>query len=109
MLSVQTLYKSVKKCLLRDVWNAAASIHGKRSGYTYIISQNINIFGQNDYIDYSKLQLSDGRLQLPDDFRLEQTAEQRILLKWTDNSEQQTASATDSLMLGVIFPDQPVH
>ncbi|MEG0796138.1 MAG: DUF6266 family protein [Odoribacter sp.] len=105
--AAQTLFRSVKCCILYDVENRAARLQGKRSGYHLYLSRNTRAFGKGEYVDYSQLTFTEGVLQLPYDLRMQMTAKDTAVFSWLDNSGQTTANADDRLMMAAVFPDEP--
>ena len=65
----------------------------------------MNLFGANHYIDYSRLEFSDGSQQFG--ITTKQTQPHVAELYWTDNSSSITAQSTDRLMVAVIFDNEP--
>ena len=51
----QTMYKALDGSLLKEICNLAARYNEKRSGYHWFLGKNMNLFGANHYIDYSRL------------------------------------------------------
>lgn len=107
MVCTQTLFLSVKKCILYDVLNKAAILQKKRSGYHLFLKLNTNAFGEDDFIDYSLLTFAQGALQLPFNFRLTGWRDGQAELVWSDNGGQTTAKGDDRLMVAAVFPDEP--
>lgn len=104
---VQTMFRSVKGTLLQKAAGEAARLSGTPSGYHLFLSRNMNAFGLDDYIDYSKLCFGGMGLQLPDDLRLVVTEGRQLHFTWKKGVEVSTASLTDSLVVAAIFPDEP--
>ena len=107
MICAQTLFKSVKKCLLYDILNRAATLQKRRSGYHLFLKLNTNAFGEDEFIDYSLLTFAQGALQLPFNFQLVGSNSSRVELEWTNNNEQTTAKGSDRLLVAAVFPDEP--
>ena len=107
LLCVQTLFQSVKKCVLKDVLNLAADLEKRRSGYHLFLKLNLNAFGANEYIDYSLLTFARGILQLPYNFRLAGSGNGQAEVAWSNDREQKTAKYTDRLLVAVVYPDEP--
>lgn len=107
MICAQTIFKSVKKCLLYDVLNKAASLQKRRSGYHLFLKLNTNAFSEDEFIDYSLLTFAQGSLQLPFNFRLAGSGPSQAELEWTNNKEQTTAKGSDRLLVAAVFPDEP--
>ena len=103
----QTMYKALDGSLLKEICNLAARYNEKRSGYHWFLGKNMNLFGANNYIDYSRLEFSDGSQQLPFGITTKQTRPNVAELYWTDNSSSITAQSTDRLMVAVIFDNEP--
>ena len=61
----QTMYRATRGSMLEKVYALVAREEERRSGYHWFLHANMNMFGPNDYIDYPRLVLSDGSLQLP--------------------------------------------
>ena len=107
LICTQTFFKSVKKCLLYDVLNRAATLEKRRSGYHLFLKLNTNAFGEDEFIDYSLLTFAQGALQLPFNFQLAGSGSSRVELEWTNNNEQTTAKGSDRLLVAAVFPDEP--
>lgn len=107
IVSAQTFFQSVKKCILYDVLNISARRQKLRSGYHLFLKLNTNAFGEEEYIDYSLMTFAQGGLQLPYDFQLHTEADEQIWLTWTDNPEQSTAGEADRLLVAAVLPDEP--
>ena len=103
----QTMYKALEGSLLKEICNLAARYNEKRSGYHWFLGKNMNLFGANNYIDYSRLEFSDGSQQLPFGTTMKQPQPNTVELHWTDNSSSITAQSTDRLMVAVIFDNEP--
>jgi len=103
----QTMFKALDGSLLKDVCNLAGRYNGKRSGYHWFLGKNMNLFGQNNYIDYSRLQFSDGSQQLPFEITMVHPEPNTAELRWTDNSSTVTAQPSDNLMIAAIFDNEP--
>lgn len=67
----------------------------------------MNMFGPNDYIDYPRLILSDGSLQLPFGMKTAANHIDKLELEWLDNTSTVTAQATDQLTVAAIFDNEP--
>ena len=67
------MYKALESSLLKEICNLAARYNEKRSGYHWFLGKNMNLFGANNYIDYSRLEFSDGSQQLPFGTTMKQT------------------------------------
>ena len=65
------------------------------------------MFGPNDYIDYPRLVLSDGSLQLPFGMKATAIHANKLELEWLDNTSTVTAQATDQLTVAAIFDNEP--
>lgn len=60
LAGAQTMYKSVKRGMLKEVFHAEARRLGVRSGYNLFTGRNMRAFGAGEYVDYSLLVLSVG-------------------------------------------------
>ncbi|MCM1031789.1 MAG: hypothetical protein NC410_10180 [Oscillibacter sp.] len=107
MVGAQTLFLSVKKCILYEALNAAAREQHVRSGYHLFLKRNIRAFGENDVIDYSLLSLSEGSRQFPHHFHLEEGQGKQVLLSWEMQPELSTRQENDRLKVAAVFPDEP--
>ena len=61
----QTMYRATRGSMLEKVYALVAREEERRSGYHWFLHANMNMFGPNDYIDYPRLVIADGSLQLP--------------------------------------------
>lgn len=107
LLCAQTLFLSVKKCILYKVFNVAARRQNCRSGYHLFLKRNINVFGEDDAIDYSLLTVAEGSLQFPHDFRGELTVAQQVEMRWSGQPELSTCRGDDRLMVVAVLPNEP--
>lgn len=107
LIAVQTMFKSVRNCILYDVLNCAATLQKRRSGYHLFLKLNTNAFGENDFIDYSQLSFAGGVLQLPYNFRLGSINARQAELVWLNDPEQDSGRGSDQLMVAACFPDEP--
>lgn len=107
LICAQTLFQSVKKCLLYDALNIAAKQQKRRSGYHLFLKLNTNAFGSDDSIDYSLLSFCRGNLQLPFNFRLTGSNNRQAEFVWNNHDEQTTARESDRLIAAAVLPDEP--
>ena len=107
LAGAQTLYKSLKKTFLKEVFQMEARRLGMRSGYNLFTSRNMPAFGAGEYVDYSLLTLSVGGLQLPFELRMEADGENTVTFVWSDNSGQGSAQADDLLRVAYISEEEP--
>ena len=103
----QTAQRATRGSLLEKVYALAAREEERRSGYHWFLHANMNMFGPNDYIDYPRLVLSDGSLQLPFGMKATASHADKLELEWLDNTSTVTAQATDQLTVAVIFDNEP--
>lgn len=103
----QTMYRAMRDGMLKDVLDVAAREEERRSGYHWFLHANMNVFGKEHYIDYSRLKLTAGSLQLPFEMKMIEGDETYALFSWIDNSGSVTAQATDRLLVAAIFDDEP--
>lgn len=107
LAGAQTMYKSVKRGMLKEVFHAEARRLGVRSGYNLFTGRNMRAFGAGEYVDYSLLVLSVGGLQLPFELRVEEAGEGKVVLVWADNSGQGSAQGDDGLRVAYIAEAAP--
>ena len=107
LITAQTLFQSVKNCLLYDVFSLAAVQQHRRSGYHLFLKLNTTACGKDYTIDYSLLTFSQGQLQLPFNFRLSGSNDRQAEFTWSNCQEQTTARGSDRLQVAAIFPDEP--
>ena len=62
LTAAQTMYRAIRGSLLEKVHAIAAKEEERRSGYHGFLHANMNMFGQDDYIDYPRLVISTGSL-----------------------------------------------
>ena len=103
----QTMYRTTRGSLLEKVYAFVAREEERRSGYHWFLHANMNMFGPNDYIDYPRLVLSDGSLQLPFGMKATAIHTDKLELEWLDNTSTVTAQATDQLTVAAIFDNEP--
>lgn len=103
----RTMYRTLNGTMLKEICCIAARENERLSGYLWFLHKNMKVFGADNYIDYSRLELTGGRQQQV--FGMEMTGfdGQRVRLKWMDNSGSMTAQSTDRLMVAAIFDDEP--
>lgn len=65
------------------------------------------MFARNDYIDYPRLVIADGSLQLPFGMKAIAIHADKLELEWLDNTSTVTAQATDQLTVAAIFDNEP--
>lgn len=107
MIGAQTLFLSVKTCVLYDVFNLAAREQNLRSGYHLFLKRNLRAFGENGTIDYSLLSLSEGNCQFPHHFRPEGGQGKQVRLVWEVQPELSNRQGKDRLMVAAIFSEEP--
>lgn len=103
----QTMYRATRGSMLEKVYTLVAREEERRSGYHWFLHANMNMFGPNDYIDYPRLVLSDGSLQLPFGMKATAIHADKLELEWLDNTSTVTAQATDQLTVAAIFDNEP--
>lgn len=103
----QTMYRATRGSVLERVYALVAREEERRSGYHWFLHANMKVFGVNDYVDYPRLVLADGSLQLPFGVRVVESDAGKVGLEWMDNTSTVTARATDRLMVAAIFDDEP--
>ncbi len=103
----QTMYRATRGSVLEKVYALVARKEERRSGYHWFLHANMNMFGPNDYIDYPRLILSDGSLQLPFGMKTAANHIDKLELEWLDNTSTVTAQATDQLTVAAIFDNEP--
>lgn len=103
----QTMFRAMRGSLLESVNAIAARENERRSGYHWFLHANMNMFGANQYIDYPRLVLTAGSLQLPFALKAAGSGEGYLELEWMDNSSTVTAQSTDRLLVAAIFDDEP--
>ena len=102
-----------RPCIVPHEEATGKSVHARgteeerRSGYHWFLHANMNMFGPNDYIDYPRLVLSDGSLQLPFGMKATAIHADKLELEWLDNTSTVTAQATDQLTVAAIFDNEP--
>lgn len=94
LTAAQTMYRAIRGSLLEKVHAIAAKEEERRSGYHGFLHANMNIFGQNNYIDYPRLVMSAGSLQLPFSMKATRCTPEELELAWLDNSSTVTAHPT---------------
>lgn len=107
LAGAQTMYRALKNSVLREVNDLAAKVNDVRSGYLWFLHANMNVFGAENYVDYSLLKLTAGSLQQVFALKMTRADERRVELKWMDNSYSVTSQSTDRLMVAAIFDDEP--
>lgn len=95
LTAAQTMYRAIRGSLLEKVHAIAAKEEERRSGYHGFLHANMNIFGQNNYIDYPRLVMSAGSLQLPFSMKATRCTPEELELAWLDNSSTVTAHPSD--------------
>lgn len=103
----QTMHRAARGCVLERVYSLVAREEERRSGYHWFLHANMNVFGANDIIDYPRLVLAAGSLQLPFGLRMVAGSAKCAELEWGDNTSTVTAQSTDRLMVAAIFDDEP--
>lgn len=103
----QTMFRAMRGSLLESVNAIAARENERRSGYHWFLHANMNMFGADQYIDYPRLVLTAGSLQLPFALKAAGSDEGYLELEWMDNSSTVTAQSTDRLLVAAIFDDEP--
>ena len=101
------MYRATRGSMLEKVYALVAREEERRSGYHWFLHTNMNMFGPNDYIDYPRLVLSDGSLQLPFGMKATAIHADKLELEWLDNTSTVTAQATDQLTVAAIFDNEP--
>lgn len=101
------MYRATRGSMLEKVYALVAREEERRSGYHWFLHANMNMFGPNDYIDYPRLVLSDGSLQLPFGMKATAIHANKLELEWLDNTSTVTAQATDQLTVVAIFDNEP--
>lgn len=103
----QTMYRATRGSVLEKVYALVARKEERRSGYHWFLHANMNMFGPNDYIDYPRLILSDGSLQLPFGWKTQPIISTNWNWNGLDNTSPSTAQATDQLTVAAIFDNEP--
>ena len=103
----QTMYRATRGSMLEKVYALVAREEERRSGYHWFLHANMNMFGPNDYIDYPRLVIADGSLQLPFGMKATAIHADKLELEWLDNTSTVTAQATDQLTVAAIFDNEP--
>lgn len=107
MNAVVAFYRNVRPTLVGEAWQREA-YRQHRSRYNLFVSVNINAFNQEGGVtDYSKLVLSKGELQLPDNVSVQAEGKAIATVCWRDNSRQQTAWGCDLMEAVVIYDHAP--
>ena len=106
LTAAQTMYRAIRGSLLEKV-HAIAAEEERRSGYHGFLHANMNMFGQDDYIDYPRLVISTGSLQLPFGTKATRCTPEELELAWLDNSSTVTAQPSDRLLVAAIFNTEP--
>lgn len=101
------MYRAIRGSLLEKVHAIAAKEEERRSGYHGFLHANMNMFGQDDYIDYPRLVISAGSLQLPFGMKASKCTPEELELKWINNSSTITAQPSDQLLVAAIFDNEP--
>ena len=107
LTAAQTMYRAIRGSLLEKVHAIAAKEEERRSGYHGFLHANMNMFGQDDYIDYPRLVISTGSLQLPFGTKATRCTPEELELAWLDNSSTVTAQPSDRLLVAAIFNTEP--
>ena len=107
LTAAQTMYRAIRGSLLEKVHAIAAKEEERRSGYHGFLHANMNMFGQDDYIDYPRLVISAGSLQLPFGMKASKCTPEELELKWINNSSTITAQPSDQLLVAAIFDNEP--
>ncbi len=103
----QTLYKAIRGSRFEQIYAIVAKEEERRSGYHWFLHANMNIFGENYYIDYPRLQISAGSQQLPFGLQATDCQPDKLELSWKDNTTTTTAQANDLLIVAAIFDNEP--
>ncbi|MEG2277787.1 MAG: DUF6266 family protein [Odoribacter sp.] len=107
MNAVVAFYKNLVGTPFQQIWRIAAQ-KGGCSGYNLFVMYNINAFDKDGYIfDYSNIDLSEGKLQLPAEMKVAATGENAIAVTWEEVPGQTPARANDRLMAAVIYEHAP--
>lgn len=107
LTAAQTMYRAIRGSLLEKVYAIAAKEEERRSGYHGFLHANMNMFGQDDYIDYPRLVISAGSLQLPFGMKASKCTPEELELTWINNSSTITAQPSDQLLVAAIFDNEP--
>lgn len=106
--SVVTLYQSVKKTFLVYSWNREANRHNIISGYNLFVKENIKAFAPDYTVgDFALLKFTLGDLQIPFHFRQQPGPEGVFSVTWACNPQENARRNEDSLMLVVIYDNEP--
>ena len=103
----QTMHRAARGSVLERVYTIVAREEERRSGYHWFLHANMKVFGVNDYVDYPRLVLADGSLQLPFGMRMVIGDAGKVEVEWLDNTSTVTAQSTDRLMVAAIFDNEP--
>ncbi len=103
----QTMHRAARGSVLEQVYTIVAREEERLSGYHWFLHANMNVFGVDDYVDYPRLMLTAGSLQLPFGMRQVAADAGQLEVAWQDNSSTVTAQSTDRLMVAAIFDNEP--
>lgn len=100
--SIGILYRAMKEAGLYPYWQKAAE--GLTwNGYNLLVKANLPAFGHDGTIcDFSKIQLSAGKVALPDNLRQEKDADGNRVVKWDNNPLKTNARDDDRVWLAAM-------
>ena len=100
------LYKAARAAGLNEYWNRMEKPLGC-SGYNWFIKQNLPAFtGDGRIGDFGKIALTAGRLQLPDNIRLQHgEGEDEVVLTWENVTLSPVSRANDRMRVAVMERD----
>lgn len=95
MVSASIFYRAVKAAGLHHSWQAAAR-DKQLSGYNLFLHYNLPAFtGEGNICDFDKLQLSTGKLYLPDHMSICNEGEDAWKIEWKNNALSPGADEND--------------
>lgn len=95
MAAVVLFYRAVKETGLYRIWQTAAH-KTKMTGFNLFVKANIRNFSDTGIIlDFAKIRLSAGQLDLPDELRIRRRDMEYIGLEWEEDAYLSTSHPND--------------
>lgn len=104
--ALSIFYRALEDVGMYGCWQKAAE-GLPQSGYNLLVKANLPAFsGQGTIGDFSKIQLTEGRVCLPDNLRLQPMEGDRWLLTWNNTPYSPWSKEDDRLWIGLMKDEE---
>lgn len=106
--AMQMLYKWFREKVSPDIWRLAAKRAGMMPHNLFHRANHGCIDGEGRMADPMGFRFSDGELLLPWEIAVESLGDGRFRALWVEERDGVTATATDRLLVGVLYDTSPM-